>query len=153
MSRIATARDPTSLLDRVAAALVARGAKVSEAPKPYSRLLEIHGGCQIELWAVASPHSALGDCPGGLAQSNLRCDIQPDSHRRERRRGPSPAQRDVASVMVWIASLPPNKSRYLLAPDLCALLRDFDKKVEPPRLWLELTAGFTSPPIHLDALQ
>ena len=142
ISRIVTARDPSSLLERVSAAFDLRGLKVSETSKPYSRELTTPDGLRLQLWAIASPgppsatmsiaiRGLIADVTNalGLVVVNFQADLPP-------------SQRDPSLTAAWRASLVPSMLRCASAPDLHEFLRSMDKNGCQGNLWASLSARF-----------
>jgi hypothetical protein len=138
VSRIVTAREPSSLLDRLSAAFEARGPKVADAPKPYSRKVTTPEGLQFVLWAIASPgtpsatmttaiRGLISDSPRGpgLVVVNFEADS-------------APSRRDPQLPASWIFSLSPTKLRGVSAIHIYEFLRSFDETDAGRDLWRAL---------------
>jgi hypothetical protein len=141
MSRILTARDSATLLDRVARALAAMGATVADSGRPYSRIVEVPEHGKVELWGVASAGqpsatvlAAMQSLIHDTRSAQLLIVVNVHSDR-------TPTDRDNAAMLKWLRTLPKGKSRFLFAINLYQLIREAEEEADTRKLWRGLAGG------------
>jgi len=141
IARIVTAKDPSTLLDRVVSALVNCGAQSVPADTPYCRLVALPGHGRIQIWGLASTGQPTATILSALQSLMLERVMPPSLLVINVDAALAPAQRDSTGAQRWVASLPPGLIRPIMGHDLYRLLQPDDAPLPLSAIWQTLYQG------------
>jgi hypothetical protein len=141
IARIVTAKDSSTLLDRVISALANYGAQSVPADTPYCRLVALPGHGRIQIWALASAGQPTVTVLSALQSLILERAMPPSLLIINVDAALAPAQRDSSGAQRWAVSLPPGLIRPIMGHDLYRLLQPDDAPLPLSVIWQTLYQG------------